>query len=452
MFFLSDFIWSRCFLPCMLFCGLWLTYKCGALQFRKFIPAMKLTVGKAFSAKRTKENAVSPLQAASTALASTLGTGNIVGTAQAITMGGPGALFWLWVTALLAMIIKYAEIALAIRYREKTPGGEYLGGPMYYIRQGLGSKAPAVFYAVFAALSAIGMGNLTQVSTIADTMTELIRLGRAPVLDMQSLRLALGFIMAALVTIIMAGGAVSVGRASEKLVPFMALSFLVCTTVVIICNIDALGGVLADIVRCAFSPKAAAGATGGLITGGCIHWGVRRGAFSNEAGLGSSALAHASAETDNAAEHGLWGIFEVFADTIVICSATGLAILCSGVEIPWGRAVGAKLLERAFASIFGGTAAPILIAAAITLFAFSTVLCCALYGSRCAEYLGGKKLAAVYRFVFLAFIIFGCVMSTEQVWGLADLFNALMSLPNLLALIALSGIIGRISKAAVLDE
>lgn len=451
MYFLSDFIWGRFFLPCMLFCGLWLTFKCGALQFRKFIPAMRLTVGRAFRPAHTKGNSVSPLQAASTALASTLGTGNIVGTAQAITMGGPGALFWLWATALLAMIIKYAEIALSIQYREKTAGG-YLGGPMYYIRQGLGSKAPAVFYAVFAALSAIGMGNITQVSTIADALTELIRLGRAPVFEEQSLRLALGFIMAALVALIMAGGAVSVGRVSEKLVPFMALSFLLCTTAVIICNIDALGKVLGDIVRCAFSPRAAAGATGGLITGGCIHWGVRRGAFSNEAGLGTSAQAHASADTENAAEHGLWGIFEVFADTIVVCSATGLAILCSGVDIPWGKAVGAKLLEQAFASVLGSAAAPVLIAAAISLFAFSSVLCCALYGSRCAEYLGGASLGRIYRFIFLAFIIFGCVMSTEQVWGLADLFNALMSLPNLLALIALSGTIAKISRAAVLDE
>ena len=281
-----DSIWSWWFLPGMLLCGLWLTVRCRALQFRCFKLSLSETIGKAFHRKETTAGTVSPLQAASTALASTLGTGNIVGTAQAICMGGPGALFWLWVTAMLGMIIKYAEILLTIRFREKKSTGGYSGGPMYYIKAAFGGKLLPAFYALFAALAALGMGNMTQVSTIADTIGAIALSPGQALADERLLRLLLGLLLAAIVALILSGGAKGVGKAAERLVPFMSVVFLLATGAVIICNLNRLPLVFRQIITCAFSQRAMLGATGGLITGGCFHWGVRRSAFSNEAGLG----------------------------------------------------------------------------------------------------------------------------------------------------------------------
>lgn len=441
---LSRFIWSFGFLPGMVCCGLVLTWCCKGLQFRRFPYALRHTVGSAREKTSDSGSAMSPLQAASTALASTVGTGNIVGTAQAICMGGPGALFWLWATALLAMIIKYAEIALSSLYR--PPDGRP-AGPMPYIEAGLHSRFAARCYAFFALFAGIGMGNLAQVNSIVSCALSL----SAPYLPPQrelAARLLLGVLLAMLVLLAMSGGAERVGRVSALLFPLMAALFLLTALAVIAANASRLPSVFALILRSAFHPRPVLGAASGFAVRECILWGVRRSAFSNEAGLGCSALAHSASAPGKPAEHGLWGVFEVFADTIVICSATGLVILCSGVSIPWGSAVGPELYECALASVFGSRAASLLLGGIIGLFAFSSVLGWSLYGRICADYLFGRPARLLYSLVFLACIVVGCVMSTSQVWAFADLFNALMSVPNLAALVALADTVGNLS----LDE
>lgn len=440
---LNGIIWSWFFLPCLLCCGLWLTARCGALQFRRFGQAMRV----AFRGEsdRGKEG-ISPLQAASTALASTLGTGNIIGTAQAIAMGGMGAVFWLWIAALLGMVIKYAEILLALRFQIRDGRGNLAGGPMYYIEKGLGRRFRplGIFYAFFAALSVLSMGNMAQMNGAVASITGAVAEFRP--LDAGSefrLRLFLGLALSASAGIILAGDAKRVGKVTTFLVPLMSGAFLLLTLLVIICHAEKLPGVLGGIVREAFLPRSALGAAGGLGLREALHWGVRRGAFSNEAGLGSAAIAHGSARAGLAPEHALWGIFEVFADTILLCTLTALAILCSGVPIPYGSAPGPELLRSAFAGVFGGKSAALFMAMSLFLFGFSTVLGCSVYGLRCAEYLFGGKGGNVFRLLFPVCALLGSVMSTGAVWAAADTVNAIMALPNFIALFALSGLVGR---------
>lgn len=443
---INEIIWSYFFLPCVLVCGAVLTRRCAYLQFRRFGRAIGSTIGRAFRSGAKDESGVTPLQAASTALAATVGTGNIVGTAQAIAMGGRGAVFWLWVAALFGMIIKYAEVFLAVRYRKKDSSGKYIGGPMYYIELGLGSSfVPlAVAYAAFAALSVLSMGNLAQingsVSAVMNTIREFTALSGETEFR---LRLGMGFVLALTLVFVMAGDAKRVGKVTQVLVPAMSLLFVIFTVLVVVCHAQRLLPTLGAIVTEAFSPRAAFGAAGGIGLRQAIHWGIRRSAFSNEAGLGFAAIAHGSAQADCAPEHALWGIFEVFADTIVICTLTALAILCSGVSVPWGSAVGSELLQSAFATVFGGRCSSIFMAVSLFLFAFSTVLGCSIYGVRCVEYIFGERAGPIYRFAFAACVVLGSVMSGSLVWAVADTANAFMSVPNFIALFALSGKLGR---------
>ena len=443
---INHFIWTYLFLPLFLLCGAWLTWRCGFLQFRRFSLAMRETVGRAFGKQKPDTGSLTPLQAASTALAATVGTGNIVGTAQAIAMGGPGAVFWLWAAALLGMAIKYAEIFLGVQYRRFDRENRPVGGPMYYIRSLGRSFAPlAAAYAALAALSSLSMGNMSQinssVSAIAGAVQSFYPLSGN---ERFLLRLALGLALALTTAAIIAGDAKRVGRATELLVPFMGLIFLGLTAIVIACHGQRLLPALCWIVHDAFTPRAALGAAGGITLREAIHWGIRRGAFSNEAGLGSAAIAHASAETDSPVEHGLWGIFEVFADTIVICTATALTILCSGIDIPWGSIPGPELLGTAFATVFGTKWASIILAASLSLFAFSTVIGCSVYGLRCVEYLLGEAAGGIYRIFYVICALLGSIMSTNFVWAASDTVNALMAVPNFIALFALSG---RVSSA-----
>lgn len=437
-------LWTCLFLPCFLVCGLRLTLRCGALQFRRFGLALRLTVGRP-SRGAEGSGSVSPLQAASTALAATVGTGNIVGTAQAIAMGGPGAVFWLWTAALLGMAVKYAEIYLGVRHRQKLPNGETVGGPMYYIRA-LGSAfAPlAALYAALAVLSALGMGNLTQVNGAVSAICRAVEVF-LPLSGSErfKLRLGLGLALALLTLAVLSGGVKQVGRASALMVPFMGLVFLGSTLTVVICHIQRLPAALGEILAGAFSPRAALGAAGGLGLRQTLLWGFRRGVFSNEAGLGSAAIAHAAARTDSPAEHGLWGVFEVFADTLVICTATALAILCSGVEIPWGSLPGPELLGTALATVFGEKGSALFLGACLFLFAFSSVLGSSVYGGGCLEYLFGRRIRGLYRAVYAFFVLLGSVLSVALVWAAADTVNVLLSLPNFIALFALSGQVGR---------
>ena len=429
---LNDLVWTGIFLPCVLLCGLLLSLRSRFLQLRLFPASLRqLTKG-------GRGDGVSPVQAASTALASTLGTGNIVGTAQAIAMGGPGAVFWIWAAALLGMAVKFAEIGLSVATRRRDGAG-YSGGPMYYIGS-LGEKFRplALMYALLAALSAFGIGNLSQISSAAGAVAGAAE-KIAPELDPRRLRLWLGVILTLTAWLILRGGAAGVGRAAERLVPSMAGLFLLLSLFVLCCHAQALPAALRAIVTGAFSPRTAVSGIGGFGTAQTIQWGLRRGAFSNEAGLGSSAIAHGSAAARSPGEQGLWGIFEVFADTIVICTATALTILCSGVGIPWGSSPGAELLLSAWETCIPAAPAACFMALSLLLFAFTSVLGWALYGTQCVRFLWGEKAAAPYRLCFSLAITVGCLVSLRTVWAAADLLNGLMAIPNFIALFALSG-------------
>ena len=429
---LNDLVWMGIFLPCVLLCGLLLSLRSRFLQLRLFPASLRqLTKG-------GRGDGVSPVQAASTALASTLGTGNIVGTAQAIAMGGPGAVFWMWAAALLGMAVKFAEISLSVATRRRDGAG-YSGGPMYYIGS-LGEKFRplALMYALLAALSAFGIGNLSQISSAAGAVAGAAE-KIAPELDPRRLRLWLGVILTLTAWLILRGGAAGVGRAAERLVPSMAGLFLLLSLFVLCCHAQALPAALRAIVTGAFSPRTAVSGIGGFGTAQTIQWGLRRGAFSNEAGLGSSAIAHGSAAARSPGEQGLWGIFEVFADTIVICTATALTILCSGVGIPWGSSPGAELLLSAWETCIPAAPAACFMALSLLLFAFTSVLGWALYGTQCVRFLWGEKAAAPYRLCFSLAITVGCLVSLRTVWAAADLLNGLMAIPNFIALFALSG-------------
>ena len=429
---LNDLVWTGIFLPCVLLCGLLLSLRSRFLQLRLFPASLRqLTKG-------GRGDGVSPVQAASTALASTLGTGNIVGTAQAISMGGPGAVFWMWAAALLGMAVKFAEISLSVATRRRDGVG-YSGGPMYYIGS-LGEKFRplALMYALLAALSAFGIGNLSQISSAAGAVAGAAE-KIAPELDPRRLRLWLGVILTLTAWLILRGGAAGVGRAAERLVPSMAGLFLLLSLFVLCCHAQTLPAALRAIVTGAFSPRTAVSGIGGFGTSQAIQWGLRRGAFSNEAGLGSSAIAHGSAAARSPGEQGLWGIFEVFADTIVICTATALTILCSGVGIPWGSSPGAELLLSAWETCIPAAPAACFMALSLLLFAFTSVLGWALYGTQCVRFLWGEKAAAPYRLCFSLAITVGCLVSLRTVWAAADLLNGLMAIPNFIALFALSG-------------
>lgn len=429
---LNDLVWTGIFLPCVLLCGLLLSLRSRFLQLRLFPASLRqLTKG-------GRGDGVSPVQAASTALASTLGTGNIVGTAQAIAMGGPGAVFWMWAAALLGMAVKFAEIGLSVATRRRDGAG-YSGGPMYYIGS-LGKKFRplALMYALLAALSAFGIGNLSQISSAAGAVAGAAE-KIAPELDPRRLRLWLGVILTLTAWLILRGGAAGVGHAAERLVPAMAGLFLLLSLFVLCCHAQALPAALRAIVTGAFSPRTAVSGIGGFGTAQAIQWGLRRGAFSNEAGLGSSAIAHGSAAARSPGEQGLWGIFEVFADTIVICTATALTILCSGVGIPWGSSPGAELLLSAWETCIPAAPAACFMALSLLLFAFTSVLGWALYGTQCVRFLWGEKAAAPYRLCFSLAITVGCLVSLRTVWAAADLLNGLMAIPNFIALFALSG-------------
>lgn len=439
---INSALWSDLFLPLFVLCGLVLAFRCRFLPLRHFPAAL----GMVFK-KREENGAVTQLQAVCTALASTVGTGNIIGTAQAIAMGGPGAVLWLWLSAIPAMVIKYAEIFLGLRYRQKI-NGEYVGGAMYYIEYGLGRrfKPLAVMYALFAAISVLCMGTMAQIGGAVGALGQAAaELGLA-INTLRPIRLLLGSALALILFRVLAKGARGVGRASELLVPLMSGLFIVFTLAIIICHAQRLPDVLREIIHSAFSIRAVGGAISGLTLRHALHWGVRRGAFSNEAGLGYAAMAHGSTGGEPA-KQGLWGVFEVFADTVVICTLAALAILVSGVDISWGRLVGAELLENAASTVFGHGLSAVFLALSLFLFGFTTVLGSSLYGLYCSRYLLGSGFDMAYRLLVCLCAVLGSAMSTSSVWAAADTVNALMSLPNLVALLGLSALVGRECRA-----
>lgn len=388
----NSFIWGVPAMICIIGVGILLTVRTRCIQVRKFGVAMKNTIGKIFDKTQARDGSMSPFQAVCTALAGTVGTGNIAGVAGAIALGGPGAIFWMWCSAFLGMCTKFSEVTLAIHFREKNKNGEYVGGPMYYIKNGLSKKWHflAVFYAVFGVLTVFGTGNATQVNTIVSSVnTALMNFNILKGEPSSNVNLIFGIFIAALVAMVLLGGIKRIGQVSEKLVPFMAVLYVILALGVIILNIQRVPGVFAQIVSGAFTPRAA---TGGIIGSMFLSMkkGVSRGIFSNEAGLGTGSIAHACADTDNAVHQGMFGIFEVFMDTIVICTLTGLVILLAAPNISYGLAAGAELTISGFTATYGGWVS-ILTAIAMCCFAFSTIIGWGLYGSRCIEFLGGEK-------------------------------------------------------------
>ena len=442
----NGFIWGVPAMICIIGVGLLLSVRTRFIQIRKFGVAMKNTVGKIFDKTQAKDGSMSPFQAVCTALAGTVGTGNIAGVAGAIALGGPGAIFWMWCSAFLGMCTKFSEVTLAIHFREKNSNGEYVGGPMYYIKNGLSKKwyFLAVLYAVFGVLTVFGTGNATQVNTIVASINSALMSFHIIDGTNDKANLIFGIFIAALVAMVLLGGIKRIGQVTEKLVPFMAVLYVILAFGVIIMNIEHVPAVFSEIFSGAFSPRAA---TGGVIGSMFLSMkkGVSRGIFSNEAGLGTGSIAHACADTDNTVHQGMFGIFEVFMDTIIICTLTGLVILLAAPGITYGQAAGAELTISGFTSTYGSWVS-IFTAVAMCCFAFSTIIGWGLYGSRCIEFLGGEKLVRPFLVIYSFVSIVGATINLGLLWDIADTFNGLMAVPNLIALLMLSG---QVKKLAI---
>lgn len=443
----NGFIWGVPAMICIIGVGLLLSVRTRFIQVRKFGAAMKNTIGKIFDKTQAKDGSMSPFQAVCTALAGTVGTGNIAGVAGAIALGGPGAIFWMWCSAFLGMCTKFSEVTLAIHFREKNTNGEYVGGPMYYIKNGLSKKWHflAVLYALFGVLTVFGTGNATQVNTIVSSIhSALHNLHITDGTVDERANLIFGIFIAAFVAMVLLGGIQRIGQVSEKLVPFMAVLYVILAIGVVILHINRVPAVFAMIFKSAFTPQAA---TGGIIGSMFLSMkkGVSRGIFSNEAGLGTGSIAHACADTNNAVHQGMFGIFEVFMDTIVICTLTGLVILLGAPNIVYGQAAGAELTISGFTATYGGWIS-IFTAIAMCCFAFSTIIGWGLYGSRCIEFLGGEKLVRPFLVAYSFVSIIGATINLGLLWDIADTFNGLMAIPNLFALLILSG---QVKKLAI---
>ena len=449
----NNFIWGIPAMICIIGVGLYLSLRTGFIQIRKFPYAIKTTIGRIFRKKEASDGAMTPFQAVCTALAATVGTGNIAGVAGAIAIGGPGAVFWMWISAILGMCTKFSEVTLAVHFREKNAQGDYVGGPMYYIKNGLGKNWQwlAVLFSAFGVLTVFGTGNATQVNTITtaiDTALSNFHIISDSSFDM--LNLIIGLTIAALVALVLLGGIKRIGKVTERLVPFMALLYIILALGVVILNIKHVPGVFADIFQGAFSPSAV---TGGVIGSFFLSMkkGVSRGIFSNEAGLGTGSIAHACADTRKPVKQGFFGVFEVFTDTIVICTLTALVILVSGVSVPYGNAAGAELTISGFTATYGNWVS-IFTAVAMCCFAFSTIIGWGLYGARCIEFLFSPKVIRPFMVAYSLVAILGATMDLGLLWSIAETFNGLMSIPNLIALFLLSGTVVKLVKEYFLQE
>lgn len=443
----NGFVWGVPAMVCIIGVGLLLSIRTRFIQFRKFGYTFKVTLGRIFHKKEASDGSITPFQAVCTALAATVGTGNIAGVAGAIAIGGPGAVFWMWISALLGMCTKFSEVTLAVHFREKNRQGDWTGGPMYYIKNGLGPKWRwmAVLFALLGVLTVFGTGNATQVNTITSAInTALLNYHVIDASSVSVSSLIIGIIIAVLVALIQLGGIKRIGRVAEMLVPFMALLYIILALGVIFLNIDRVPGVFASIIEGAFSP---ASVTGGVVGSFFLSMqkGVARGIFSNEAGLGTGSIAHATADTDHPVKQGFFGIFEVFADTIVICTMTALVILCSGVSVSYGTDAGAELTINGFITTYGSWVS-IFTAVALCCFAFSTILGWGLYGTRCIEFLFGSWINKPFMVVYSLVAVIGATADLGLLWSVAETFNGLMSIPNLIALFLLSGTVVKLVK------
>ena len=443
----NNFIWGVPAMICIVGVGLLLSIRTGFLQIRKFPYAMKVTIGRMLKKREASDGALTPFQAVCTALAATVGTGNIAGVAGAIAIGGPGAVFWMWISALLGMCTKFSEVTHAVHFREKNAEGDLVGGPMYYIKNGLKKQWHwlAYLFAAFGVLTVFGTGNATQVNTITTAIdSALYNYGVISEQNVSTLNLVIGIILAVLIGLILLGGIKRIGQVAEKLVPFMAVIYIILAIGVVILNYRNIPTVFASIFKGAFSP---ASVTGGAVGSFFMSMkkGVSRGIFSNEAGLGTGSIAHACADTRKPVKQGFFGIFEVFVDTIVICTLTALVILCSGVPVGYGDAAGAELTILGFTSTYGSWVS-IFTAIAMCCFAFSTIIGWGLYGTRCVEFLLGTRANRPFMILYALVAIVGATMELGLMWNIAETFNGLMVIPNLIAVFLLSGVVVRLVK------
>lgn len=450
----NGIVWGTFGISLLLIAGILMTLVNKCFQFTYIGHWMKNTIGAIFADKHVtahtekEDKSISQFQSLCTALAATIGTGNIVGIATAIISGGPGAIFWMWIMAIFGMMTNYSENVLGIYYRRKNAKGEWSGGAMYYLRDGLGSKKGckqiglilAVLFSCFCLLASFGIGNMSQVNSIAGNMKSAF--------NIPTWITGIGIVI--LSAFVILGGLKRVASVTEKLVPFMAILYIVGALIICIRNIDQFGVVFIAIFKGAFAMKAAGGGIIGYGVSRAITWGFKRGAFSNEAGLGSSVMVHSSSNVKEPVRQGMWGIFEVFADTIIVCTLTAFCILSSGlVDLETGQMLtdveGSGLVGQAFAGVFGSIG-PKFIAIAILLFAYSTVLGWSHYGTKAFEFLFGSKATVVYKAIFVLIAYFGCTMKLALAWDLSDTFNGLMMIPNLIGVLALSGTVGNITS------
>jgi AGCS family alanine or glycine:cation symporter len=420
---LNSYVWGMPTIILLVGTGVLLTVLTGVAQVRYLGFALKEVLGK-ITQRGSGEGTVSPFQAVATALASTVGVGNIAGVATAIHIGGPGALFWLWVSGFFGMCTKYAEIVIALHYRERDATGIMRGGAMYILKNGLKMPWLGAVFALLTSLAAFGIGNMVQANSVAGALTE--SLGLAPAIT--------GGILVVLTAAVILGGIRRIGQFTEYLVPFMALFYLAGGLTIVAMHISELPGVIRLVLDSAFNGHAAVGGFVGSTMAMALRYGIARGLFSNEAGLGSAPIVHAAATTDHPVRQGMYGIFEVFVDTILICTTTGLVILMTGV---WtADATGAVLSARAFEAGLPGTWGHIVVTTGLVLFAFSTLIGWSYYGETGVVYLFGAKAAMPYRIAWLVFIYLGAVGSLHLVWDIADTLNGLMAIPNLIAVLA----------------
>ncbi|WP_444685236.1 alanine/glycine:cation symporter family protein [Alkalicoccus luteus] len=420
---ISDVVWGIPTLILIVGTGLYLTIRLGFLQFRTLFYGLKLAFSPSKQDKKS-EGDISHFEALTTALAATIGTGNIAGVATAVVLGGPGAVFWMWLSALFGMATKYAEAILAVKYREKNSKGQFSGGPMYYIEKGLGLKWLAVLFALFGAIAAFGIGNMVQSNSVAGALTETFNVNAT----------VTGLILTVLAGLVILGGIRAIGRATAFIVPFMALFYVLAGLIIMILNWELVPGAVAYIFTDAFTGQAVAGGAIGAV----IRWGVARGVFSNEAGLGSAPIAAAAARTDYPGRQALVSMTQVFIDTIIVCSITGIVIVMGDMYI--GGPEGAALTSASF-DLFLGGAGGVIVAIGIVFFAFSTILGWAYYGEKCFSYLFSDKAVPYYRAAFVAAIFVGAVAELDLVWGIADVMNGLMAIPNLIGLLGLTGVV-----------
>ena len=444
---INNFIWGVPAMICIIGVGLYLSFGLRFLQIRKFPYAIRVTIGRIFRKRDASDGAMTPFQAVCTALAATVGTGNIAGVAGAIAIGGPGAVFWMWISAALGMCTKFSEVTLAVHFRETNKNGELVGGPMYYIKNGLGPKWRwlAVLFSTFGVLTVFGTGNATQVNTITTAINSALE-NYSLVNDQTKpiVCLVIGIVLAALVALVLLGGVKRIGNVAEKLVPFMALLYILLALGVVLLHANRIHLVFTMIFEGAFNPQAVTGGViGSFFTS--MKRGVSRGIFSNEAGLGTGSIAHACADTKKPVKQGFFGIFEVFTDTIVICTLTALVILCSGVPVAYGKAAGAELTISGFTATYGSWVS-IFTAVSMCCFAFSTIIGWGLYGARCIEFIFNEKIIKPFMVAYSLVAILGATVDLGLLWSIADTFNGLMAIPNLIGVFLLSGTVFKLTK------